>query len=90
MENKSTIFFKGSTDKHNETRKIIWEVYAALKEKGYNPISQLVGYVVSGDPTYITNYRNARALITKVDRDDLLEEIFKYYLESIENENTKE
>lgn len=90
MENKSTIFFKGGLDKHNETRKIIGEVYAALKEKGYNPISQLVGYVVSGDPTYITNYRNARALITKVDRDDLLEEIFKYYLESIEDENAKE
>lgn len=90
MENKSTIFFRGGIDKNNETRKIISEVYAALKEKGYNPISQLVGYVVSGDPTYITNYRNARALITRVDRDDLLEEVFQYYLESIENEHTKE
>ncbi len=90
MENKSTIFFRGGIDKNNETRKIIGEVYAALKEKGYNPISQLVGYVVSGDPTYITNYRNARALITRVDRDDLLEEVFQYYLESIENEHTKE
>lgn len=90
MENKSTIFFKGGIDKNNEIRKIIGEVYAALKEKGYNPISQLVGYVVSGDPTYITNYRNARVLITRVDRDDLLEEVFQYYLESIENEHTKE
>lgn len=90
MENKSTIFFRSGIDKNNETRKIIGEVYAALKEKGYNPISQLVGYVVSGDPTYITNYRNARALITRVDRDDLLEEVFQYYLESIENEHTKE
>ncbi len=90
MENKNTIFFKGGLDKNNETRKIIGEVYAALKEKGYNPISQLVGYVVSGDPTYITNYRNARVLITRVDRDDLLEEVFKYYLESIEHENIEE
>ncbi|MBE7056106.1 MAG: IreB family regulatory phosphoprotein [Ruminococcaceae bacterium] len=86
MENKNTLFFKPMPEKGNETRQIICEVYSALKEKGYNPISQLVGYVVSGDPTYITNHKNARVLITKLDRDDLLEEIFKNYLESLENE----
>ena len=90
MESKNTIFFRAGSDRHNETRQIISEVYAALKEKGYNPISQLVGYVVSGDPTYVTNYHNARALITRVDRDDLLEEVFKYYLESVEDESNKE
>lgn len=86
MENRQTIFFKPMPEKGNETRRIIREVYSALKEKGYNPISQLVGYVVSGDPTYITNHKNARVLITRLDRDDLLEEVFKYYLESLEDE----
>ena len=90
MENKSTIFFKDGMVKNNETRRILRDVYAALKEKGYNPISQLVGYVVSGDPTYITNYKNARALITCIDRDDMLEEVFKHYLESIESEQCEE
>ena len=59
----------------------------ALKEKGYNPISQLVGYVVSGDPTYVTNHKNARALITRIDRDDILEEVFKFYLENADRTN---
>ena len=61
-------------------RKIIMEVYQALKEKGYNPISQFVGYVMSGDPTYITSHNNARSLIMKLERDELLEELFKEYL----------
>ncbi len=56
-------------------------VYTALKEKGYNPISQLVGYLLSGDPAYITNYRNARNLIRKYERDELLEELITSYLE---------
>ena len=89
MENKNTLFFKPAPEKGNETRDIIREVYSALSEKGYNPISQLVGYVVSGDPTYITNHKNARALITRLDRDDLLEEIFKHYLESLEDEDVE-
>ena len=82
MENKNTVYFQVGSDKSSETRKVLNEVYDALKEKGYNPISQLVGYVVSGDPTYVTNHKNARALITRIDRDDILEEVFRYYLEN--------
>ena len=59
---------------------IIFSVYESLKEKGYNPISQLVGYIISGDPTYITSYNNARALIGRLERDDILEELLKSYL----------
>ena len=56
-------------------------VYAALKEKGYNPINQLVGYLISGDPAYITNYNQARSLIRRVERDDLIEELVAHYLQ---------
>ena len=59
---------------------IIFSVYESLKEKGYNPISQLVGDIISGDPTYITSYNNARALIGRLERDDILEELLKSYL----------
>ena len=86
MESKATKYFTQMPDRKDKIRIIVSEVYEALKEKGYNPISQIVGYVVSGDPTYITNHNNARALITRLDRDDLLEEVFKYYLESLEDE----
>lgn len=65
----------------NEAQKIIYEVYAALKEKGYNPINQIVGYIMSGDPTYITSHKNARSLIRKLERDELLEELVRSYLE---------
>ena len=61
-------------------REIIMTVYNALKEKGYNPISQIVGYILSGDPTYITGHNNARSIIRKLERDELLEEIVKVYL----------
>ena len=74
-----TMKFSG-LGKRVEPRAIITEVYQALKEKGYNPISQFVGYVMSVDPTYITSYNNARALIMKLERDELLEELFKEYL----------
>lgn len=64
------------------------EVYKALKEKGYNPLSQLVGYVMSGDPTYITNYKNARSLITRLERDEMIEELFSFYIsEHLEKDN---
>lgn len=63
-----------------EIESIIDRVHAALVEKGYNPISQLVGYIMSGDPTYITGHKGARALITKVERDEILEVVFKRYL----------
>ena len=61
-------------------RQIIFSVYESLKEKGSNPISQMVGYIISGDPTYITSYNNARALIGRLERDDILEELLKNYL----------
>ena len=67
-------------DRGNETKQILKEIYIALSEKGYNPINQIVGYLISEDPTYITNYKNARALIRKIDRDELLNELVKSYL----------
>ena len=63
-----------------EIKTILSTVYQALQEKGYNPINQIVGYILSEDPTYITNHNNARALIRKVDRDELLQTLVKYYL----------
>ena len=64
-----------------DMRQTLREVYDAMSEKGYNPIGQIVGYLLSEDPTYITNYRNARALIRKIDRDELMSELVKSYLE---------
>ncbi len=63
-----------------KTREILEEVYDSLEKKGYKPINQLVGYLISGDPTYITNYNGARALISKLERDDILEEVLRTYL----------
>ena len=68
-----TIQFSIKDDSDAEMRKILGEVYTALKEKGYNPISQIVGYLLSEDPTYITTHNNARSLIRKVDRDELMQ-----------------
>ena len=67
-------------DSKTEMREILNSVYNSLKEKGYNPINQLVGYILSEDPTYITNYNNARSLICRIDRDDLLQELLVSYL----------
>lgn len=67
-------------DRQQEMQVIVKEVYNALVEKGYNPINQLVGYILSEDPTYITTHNNARSLIRKVDRDELLRELLKNYL----------
>lgn len=67
-------------DSKTEMREILSAVYNSLKEKGYNPINQLVGYILSEDPTYITNYNNARSLICRIDRDDLLQELLVSYL----------
>ena len=63
-----------------EMKKVLTNVYDALREKGYNPINQIVGYILSEDPTYITNHKNARSLICKLDRDELLQELVKKYL----------
>jgi uncharacterized protein (UPF0297 family) len=67
-------------DNKTETREILSSVYDSLKVKGYNPINQLVGYIISEDPTYITNYNNARSLICRLDRDELLQELLESYL----------
>lgn len=61
---------------------IIQHVYDALKEKGYNPVNQIVGYILSGDPTYITSYNNARTIMSRLERDELLEEFVNYYIEN--------
>lgn len=68
-------------DDGRKTKEILEEVYRALEEKGYKPINQLVGYLISGDPTYITNFNGARALISKLERDEILEEVLKTYLD---------
>ena len=76
----NTHFFKVPVDNNLEVSEVIFRVCEAMKEKGYNPISQLVGYIMSGDPTYITSHNNARSLIMKVERDELVEEILKEYI----------
>ena len=72
--------FSLSYDKDDEIKMILSTVYNSLKEKGYNPINQIVGYILSEDPTYITNHNNARTLIRKLDRDELLQSMLKHYL----------
>ena len=64
-----------------DIREILSQVYNSLQQKGYNPINQIVGYILSEDPTYITNFKNARTLIRKLDRDELLQELVRYYLD---------
>lgn len=81
MDNRNTIMFDATTRKEEKTpREILERVYTSLEERGYNPIDQIVGYFVSGDPSYITSHNNARGLISTIDRDDLIEEIVKCYL----------
>ena len=70
----------GAIDNSTQIREILSSVYDSLVVKGYNPINQIVGYILSEDPTYITNHNNARALIRKIDRDELLQTLVKYYL----------
>ena len=68
-------------DDTRDIREILSQVYNSLQQKGYNPINQIVGYILSEDPTYITNFNNARTLIRKLDRDELLQELVRYYLD---------
>ncbi len=72
--------FTINQDRGEEIRQVLTTVYDALQEKGYNPINQIVGYILSEDPTYVTNHKNARALIRKLDRDELLQVLLKAYL----------
>lgn len=80
----NTAKFDYSMESLNGARDILSQVYQSLKEKGYNPNNQLIGYILSGDPTYITNHNNARSLIRKLERDELLEEILNVYLDVID------
>lgn len=77
----NTQFFRVETD-NTSVKEILSEVYQALTEKGYNPVNQIVGYIMSGDPTYITSYKNARSLIMRVERDELVEEMLEEYIKN--------
>ena len=74
--------FSFPSDREADIKAIMTAVYAALKEKGYNPLNQMVGYILSGDPTYITTHNNARSLICKIDRDELMQELVQFYLDN--------
>lgn len=76
-----TIAFSLKEDKEQEVKQILTTIYDALRQKGYNPINQIVGYILSEDPTYITTHNNARSLIRKIDRDELLQILVKSYLD---------
>ena len=80
MDLDSTMFFRAENNNENAIQEILKTVYEALMEKGYDPINQIAGYIISGDPAYITSHNNARALIRKVERDELVEELVRTYL----------
>ena len=80
MVTDETVSFNVEKEKNARTREILKEVYKALTEKGYNPINQIVGYILSGDPTYITSHKEARNIIRMIERDELLEKMVKNYL----------
>ena len=82
---KKTVY-GGELKKDSSAARIIRQVYQCLRERGYNPINQFVGYIMSGDPTYITNYGGARAIITEAERDELLDEFVSFYLECLKME----
>ena len=76
----NTQYFRVNSDTEVSVKEILYTVYNAMTEKGYNPVNQIVGYIMSGDPTYITSYKNARSMIMKVERDELVEELLKEYI----------
>ena len=80
MTDKNTLKFTVPSDDKENMRKILRTVFDALNEKGYNPINQIVGYLLTEDPTYITNYNNARSMICKIDRDELMQVLVSEYL----------
>ena len=80
MDFDKTMCFKVDKDSNNNIQLILKDVYQALVEKGYNPINQIVGYILSGDPTYITSHNDARNKIRCIERDELLEKLVKYYI----------
>ncbi|MEW6725160.1 MAG: IreB family regulatory phosphoprotein [Bacillota bacterium] len=79
-EHEKTMMFRVKAEEELKARDILTQVYEALSEKGYNPINQIVGYLLSGDPAYITSHKNARSIVRKLERDELLEELVKSYL----------
>lgn len=83
---KNTLYFTVKTEPELQVKDVLDVVYRAMSEKGYNPVNQIVGYIMSGDPTYITSYKGARSLIMKVERDELVEELLREY---IKNESWK-
>ena len=88
MENLgNTQYFNVKTEPEIRAKKVLDLVYNAMAEKGYNPVNQIVGYIMSGDPTYITSHKGARSMIMKVERDELVEELLKEY---IKNESWKQ
>lgn len=80
MADKDTVKFTVPSDDKENMRRILRNVYEALTEKGYNPVNQIVGYLLTEDPTYITNYNNARSMICKIDRDELMQVLVREYL----------
>lgn len=87
MEHTVSFPIKKEEEGVNEARRIILEVYQALKEKGYNPLNQMVGYLLSGEPAYITSHKNVRSLIKKVERDELIEELVRSYIQKSDRQN---
>ena len=93
LNNNERIIIKTNTrpvieapEENGDPKELFYNICKAIKDGGYNPVSQITGYIVSEDPTHITNYKSARTLISKLDRDDLLEEMVKNYIEAIEKE----
>ena len=81
MDVQNTQYFREVQENKMDVKEVLRRVYKALTEKGYNPLNQIVGYVMSGDPTYITSHKSARSLIMKVERDEIVEELLKSYIE---------
>lgn len=77
-----TQYFKVKSEPEVQVKEVLDVVYTAMEEKGYNPVNQIVGYIMSGDPTYITSYKGARSMIMKVERDELVEELLKEYIKN--------
>ena len=82
MVNQDTLIVQKNNQEEIDVKEVLETVYKALKEKGYNPVNQIVGYVLSGDPTYVTSFNNARTLITKVERDEIIEELVSSYIKN--------
>ena len=81
MDVQNTQYFRAVQENKMDVKEVLRRVYKALTEKGYNPLNQIVGYVMSGDPTYITSHKSARSLIMKVEREEIVEELLKSYIE---------